>query len=730
MKRNRFLTTTIFCLITLLLIVQVANAETIIPLFDNRLGPPPWSIMMVPNGPGDHRNNIHVDLLYFSTGRTLRELAFLEAPTLPEINGNQWAVGPLAASPGELVGITSDIISSLSNTDFSADALEFGNTNEILNDLGFADGDIDHHTVYARMNLKNHHTENISVGLYVVVHGHTSAKCWLNGSVVLSNVVGSDNENTSDAVGITLLPGDNDLLFKSSHTVGEWNVLPFLNVGDDNLAAEIEPVATVNGDSKINIQNLGACVAAFGQTSEDFNGDGSVDEHDVNFALNVMKVIQQAAARGPVVRLYYVHPKGAAPDPGTQNNFKKWALEAQEFYRAEMDRHGYGGKTFLLDTNVRVHQLTKTTQQLKQLPRPGGLAHPDTMNAEFKRYIPHTDGAWDIHLFFVDAPIGGYPGAAAYQYRMAYTIEKGVSASAVIAHELGHNFGFLAHEEAAADNINGTDKYSIMSINCPQSPNPCPGGISNPIDKQLLRRQAARWLNELPLFNGLAPWPDKNKTTIVYKNLKKIKQGSNFSYEFTGKDQSAIELEVKDSDGIRMVIVGISTSAGRKGLTREYVRLDHDKDGKIISDIPLPEDPHLRLHVHVIDDLGNITTSNQGNPIPIPNNRTANSPSLVSLSAVETSVLPNYPNPSNPETWIPYQLATPAEVSLTIYDTQGRVVRDLDLGHQRAGMYHTRSRAAYWDGKNAQGESVASGVYFYTFTAGDFTATRKMLIRK
>ena len=96
----------------------------------------------------------------------------------------------------------------------------------------------------------------------------------------------------------------------------------------------------------------------------------------------------------------------------------------------------------------------------------------------------------------------------------------------------------------------------------------------------------------------------------------------------------------------------------------------------------------------------------------------------------QTSLLSNYPNPFNPETWIPYQLAKPADVTLTIYDIQGRVVRDLDLGHQRAGMYHTRSRAAYWDGRNAQGEPVASGVYFYSLSAGDFAATRKMLIRK
>ena len=103
---------------------------------------------------------------------------------------------------------------------------------------------------------------------------------------------------------------------------------------------------------------------------------------------------------------------------------------------------------------------------------------------------------------------------------------------------------------------------------------------------------------------------------------------------------------------------------------------------------------------------------------------------LSTLTPKETALLANYPNPFNPETWIPYQLSKPADVSLTIYDINGHVVRDLDLGHQRAGMYQSKSRAAYWDGRNTVGEPVASGVYFYTLTAGDFTATRKLLIRK
>ena len=96
----------------------------------------------------------------------------------------------------------------------------------------------------------------------------------------------------------------------------------------------------------------------------------------------------------------------------------------------------------------------------------------------------------------------------------------------------------------------------------------------------------------------------------------------------------------------------------------------------------------------------------------------------------ETALLHNYPNPFNPETWVPYQLAEPADVTLTIHAVNGTLVRTLALGYQPAGIYQTRTRAAYWDGKNEVGEPVASGVYFYTLTAGDFNATRKMLIRK
>ena len=103
---------------------------------------------------------------------------------------------------------------------------------------------------------------------------------------------------------------------------------------------------------------------------------------------------------------------------------------------------------------------------------------------------------------------------------------------------------------------------------------------------------------------------------------------------------------------------------------------------------------------------------------------------LSALTPKETTLFANYPNPFNPETWIPYQLAEPASVKIDIHSADGKLVRTLVLGIQAAGMYQDKSRAAYWDGKNDVGEPVASGVYFYTLSAGNFTATKKLLIQK
>ena len=103
---------------------------------------------------------------------------------------------------------------------------------------------------------------------------------------------------------------------------------------------------------------------------------------------------------------------------------------------------------------------------------------------------------------------------------------------------------------------------------------------------------------------------------------------------------------------------------------------------------------------------------------------------LAEMRPEKTVLLANYPNPFNPETWIPYHLANDTDVQILIYDINGALVRQLDLGHQRAGYYTNRSRAAYWDGTNDFGERVATGIYFYQLQADNMSLLRKMVILK
>ena len=96
----------------------------------------------------------------------------------------------------------------------------------------------------------------------------------------------------------------------------------------------------------------------------------------------------------------------------------------------------------------------------------------------------------------------------------------------------------------------------------------------------------------------------------------------------------------------------------------------------------------------------------------------------------QSALLQNYPNPFNPETWLPYQLAQDADVTISIYNIKGQLIRTLHLGSKNAGVYTTKDRAAYWNGRDSSSQPVASSAYFYTLQTGEFRSTRKMVIVK
>jgi len=95
---------------------------------------------------------------------------------------------------------------------------------------------------------------------------------------------------------------------------------------------------------------------------------------------------------------------------------------------------------------------------------------------------------------------------------------------------------------------------------------------------------------------------------------------------------------------------------------------------------------------------------------------------------ISFAALSPYPQPCNPEVWIPYTLGQDVDVKIRIYNDRGQLIRTLNLGHQAAGLYLNRDKSAYWDGRNESGEEVSSGIYFYIIRAGDFITTKKFVI--
>jgi len=140
-----------------------------------------------------------------------------------------------------------------------------------------------------------------------------------------------------------------------------------------------------------------------------------------------------------------------------------------------------------------------------------------------------------------------------------------------------------------------------------------------------------------------------------------------------------------------------------------------------------------RVEVAVLDSSGELVSGPYIHEVTLEGIRNAAMNVRLRMGHIipeKSALLQNYPNPFNPETWIPFHLKNEASVSVRIYSINGQLIRTLDLGHRDAGIYASRSDAAYWDGKNESGEEVASGIYYYTIDAGDFYATRKMIVKK
>ena len=165
-----------------------------------------------------------------------------------------------------------------------------------------------------------------------------------------------------------------------------------------------------------------------------------------------------------------------------------------------------------------------------------------------------------------------------------------------------------------------------------------------------------------------------------------------------------------NADDVRAVSDAISDDAAAPAIDVDLTKLDLDFD-------------QIQEQIEILLASGDLSLAGQRTLMYLQH-------LLASARPHETVLLANYPNPFNPETWIPYHLADSTDVQINIYNAQGTLVRALTLGHQSAGYYTSRSRAAYWDGRNALGERVASGIYFYQLETDEVSPMRKMVILK
>ena len=516
-----------------------------------------------------------------------------------------------------------------------------------------------------------------------------------------------------------------------------------------------------------------------------------------------------------LVRIIYFLPRDRSMQPDIWNKLNTLIRNVQHFYADQMERNGFGRKTFTFETDENRETLIyRVDGQYTDWHY-----HTETHDKVYTEVASQFDMEKHAYLIVVDISsefintentcgVGGghwFEGETIVRTRGGYAVIPasgqcfdGESGTEVTAHELGHAFG-LEHDFR-------DDAYIMSYGEAPHRLSKC----------------AAGWLAANRFFNTDQTAFNEPTTLRMLTPSSYPPNAKNFDLQF----------EVTDVDGIHQVQLLIPTTAEdpAPGIKLYSCQDGHPQSGIVEFDTPTLSALQVNdIALQVIDVYGNITrhhytltaddtliVENIENPADVNSDGVVNIQDLVLVASdfgqtgqksadvngdgivniqdlvlvaaafgddaaaapvlhpsdlegltaaevqdiltqarqmtltdpaylqgvamleqllglllpKETALLPNYPNPFNPETWIPYQLAEPTDATLHIYSVKGALVRTLALGHQMAGTYQSKNRAVYWDGRNEHGETVASGVYFYTLTTGNFTATRKMLIRK
>ncbi len=536
---------------------------------------------------------------------------------------------------------------------------------------------------------------------------------------------------------------------------GEFKNIPGLDVGIHSVAFSPDGTLLACGDSEFKIQLVDV---ATGAVLETINGHGSpavsiafspngqrlasVGFSGALFLWDLTDLLQYTLLDNTddpqsqgntlikqyereLVRLIYFCPNDRLPQQSIDTQLDTLIRDTQYFYTQRM--HEHGGKTFAFETdpvgNARVHHITGKFDD--------AYYHEDTYHKVIEEVTEQFDTSTNAYLIAVDISTefindagtcgiggGGWRAHDNEAWLRTFGGTAVIPASGVCfgveiaAHELGHVFG-LQHDFR--------DDTYLMAYGT----------------QERLSRCAAEWLAVHRFFNNDPTFFDDAATLEMR------------SSRVSDANTRQLQFELTDPDGLHQVQLLIPATAtdpapGEKLQSCRSLNGTSQSVGFTVTGLAAA--PGTQVTLQIIDTRGNITKEQfpiileegvvNASPVAVDTipdpTLTPGATTMLNASIVptQTHLLPNYPNPFNPETWIPYHLSESTNVLVSIYAVDGKLVRSLEIGDISAGIYQSKSRAIYWDGRNEVGDPVASGVYFYTLTAGDFTATRKMLIKK
>jgi hypothetical protein len=299
-------------------------------------------------------------------------------------------------------------------------------------------------------------------------------------------------------------------------------------------------------------------------------------------------------------------------------------------------------------------------------------------------------------------------------------------------------FGFMNGYSIDSRAI-GDDSYRLMAI----APNVKPGVTEGWDVKDSWQKIATLRWNIAKATSVEISIDDGTNTAAYFENHQNNPEGNAIGWSVSNYDlgQTPLPIELSsfdatyDCDGCVVLNWTTQTEFNNAGF---HVYRSTDKDGgynllneKLVEStgnytykyIDDTVDTNVDTYYYYLEDVDLDGVKSRSQIIKVTR-------SEVTFVPEKFALLQNYPNPYNPETWIPYMLPVNTDVTIKIYNPTGNIVKTLSLGEREAGMYVSKDRAAYWDGKNEAGEQIGSGVYFYAIEAGDFRAVKKMIILK